>query len=915
MKTLIKISCMLLLVNLGFSQEQVEMPNWFSLYSKIYHNTISATQLASPSSLAATMNKTVADNNTGQLYLFETEINVGDWTDEQLENMGIDLTKGDPKSKLNVSSLAIVVPNINLISEDGTIDLHFNSIDHFAGFPNRSRIPEIVSVGVYKNNRLLFSVEKGESLTISYLDLFGNLKIRLNYKNGDTKELKFVVTRKPIIFGPNPSLIQGLPTDPINPMDPCTNCEIDCNDCGEQLPPFDPCSSENYKKLIKAKKIWERHPLLIDPLYGVPINPNFPYAVTDYQKFTSGANPGVYEGENPARGELNASYYINPIRNSIQYPIILVDGIDFDSSRDADALLEHFGGHETLQLLFDRGYDLVIADFKGGADYIQKNALALVELIRSLRHDDGIPEIPAILGPSMGGQVVRYALMYWEKNLISDDNYGDYNIPLFVSIDSPWLGANAPPGVLRAAAIADQLPFGQGKDLYPINVLANCPAARQMLIHHYSPENHDNGEYTASSHPWKDILYNEMSSWGDYPKESDIIAIADGANLHPGYGNDPLFVAPGEVIFEKQVEIKNVDWIIEDLKIFSIKEEEKLVQIPTLSDTDTKTALVDGLDSCPGSRFDLVSILQGIEGITVNSSFCFIPTFSALGVVEGLADPLMDLSTPQLNTPFFSETYSNGVNSDHIEMNSESILFVLSKLNSAGFGMDNCEYLEYYFENQGGLFSDDKNRYVVDIFGTPINYTDLIDCPNDMLFSLEYEIELEITENPCGIEVTWDYDRNQPVFNLTEPFTNEEEICSIEINICMSNPECQNFNECETISWQLNFIDIIEENGVGDIPIYIGDINENALSPSDSVTSSFKELKIYPNPSSGRILLELIEGLNQIDIYTIDGKLISSQKIEASQEPLEQNLEKGSYIIKVANYNLQTVEVKRIIVL
>jgi triacylglycerol esterase/lipase EstA (alpha/beta hydrolase family) len=85
-----------------------------------------------------------------------------------------------------------------------------------------------------------------------------------------------------------------------------------------------------------------------------------------------------------------------------------------------------------------QGYDIVIVNFPevleqtlstpfgpipvyrdGGADYIERNALALVKLINILNQrlqQNGSTEKISIVGPSMGGLISRYALAYMEKN-------------------------------------------------------------------------------------------------------------------------------------------------------------------------------------------------------------------------------------------------------------------------------------------------------------------------------------------------------------------------------------------------------------------------------------------------------------------------------------------------------------------
>ena len=124
------------------------------------------------------------------------------------------------------------------------------------------------------------------------------------------------------------------------------------------------------------------------------------------------------------------------------------------------------------------GFDVTLVNFPVGADYIERNALAVVSLLQretAKLATNGSTEKIALIGPSMGGLVSRYALSYMEKNNIN------HNTRLWVSFDSPHLGANIPIGA------QENLYFygykgrqDQAKVKFDENF--RSPAARQMLI-------------------------------------------------------------------------------------------------------------------------------------------------------------------------------------------------------------------------------------------------------------------------------------------------------------------------------------------------------------------------------------------------------------------------------------------------
>lgn len=124
------------------------------------------------------------------------------------------------------------------------------------------------------------------------------------------------------------------------------------------------------------------------------------------------------------------------------------------------------------------GFDVTLVNFPNGADYVERNAMALVSLLQ--RENDkletnGSTEQISIVGPSMGGLVSRYALAYMEKNNLV------HNTRLWVSFDSPHLGANIPIGAQENLYFYG---YNGRKDDAKIKFDENfrSPAARQMLI-------------------------------------------------------------------------------------------------------------------------------------------------------------------------------------------------------------------------------------------------------------------------------------------------------------------------------------------------------------------------------------------------------------------------------------------------
>ena len=207
-----------------------------------------------------------------------------------------------------------------------------------------------------------------------------------------------------------------------------------------------------------------------------------------------------YDETSPIYGELEYRIFYHKNNGNTQKtllkPIIIIDGFDpedkrkiqdGDSPKPAD---EHNSIEEMMiykdglddapiiPLLRDLGYDVVIVNhptytrgtkiIDGGADYIERNAMNHVTLYQHLSNtvfQNGSSEKLVIIGPSMGGQISRYALAYMEKNNIP------HNTRLWVSIDSPHLGANIPIGTQSMINLLDA--FGgsvAAADLYEKNL-------------------------------------------------------------------------------------------------------------------------------------------------------------------------------------------------------------------------------------------------------------------------------------------------------------------------------------------------------------------------------------------------------------------------------------------------------------
>jgi hypothetical protein len=256
------------------------------------------------------------------------------------------------------------------------------------------------------------------------------------------------------------------------------------------------------------------------------------------------SNPGYIAASN--------AFSIQP---KLRKPVIILDGYDPGDSRkiydgsagyngdkfsilefmsyDIDDIPKNGNEKNLVKELQDKGYDVTLVNFPNGADFIERNAMAVVALLQrenSKLSENSSTEKITLIGPSMGGLISRYALSYMEKNNIP------HNTKLWVSFDSPHHGANIP---LSSQAnlffLGTTAESKEAKDKFIENFLS--PAARQMLIEQM--ENYPNPTLLTSrnsknnNHPFRqqflqNLTTNGVENSNGFPKQTRNIAVING---------------------------------------------------------------------------------------------------------------------------------------------------------------------------------------------------------------------------------------------------------------------------------------------------------------------------------------------------------------------------------------------------
>jgi hypothetical protein len=285
-------------------------------------------------------------------------------------------------------------------------------------------------------------------------------------------------------------------------------------------------------------------------------NPDFPIIppcnpmVDERVPLTASISYADYDGRTYAGFGEVTTYFANCNNRQLTKPVIMLDGIEFGGpeQRYGKQVYSNFlnyyerGIPKRLgQELRAEGNDVLILDFpdNNGAEYIQRNAFLLIQLIQNvnadLRSRSSKPEKLTIIGPSMGGLVSRYALAYMEKKFNDASDPATYQKPewnhntrLWLSFDSPQLGANIPIGdqqwlryyaeIFEADAAKENL-----KNL-------DTPASKEILVHHYRSTLTDaSGSNVVAGAPgFRDRFQTELDNLG-MPAQLRRIAVVNGS--------------------------------------------------------------------------------------------------------------------------------------------------------------------------------------------------------------------------------------------------------------------------------------------------------------------------------------------------------------------------------------------------
>ena len=395
-------------------------------------------------------------------------------------------------------------------------------------------------------------------------------------------------------------------------------------------------------------------------------------------------------------------------------PVILVDGFDPGDTRDIAGMYSSLDYDATniADQLRAEGFDVVLLNFptytrasdnievNGGVDYIQRNAMVLVELINQINSQKTGSQELVVVGPSMGGLISRYALRYMEQNSLTHETR------LFVSWDTPHKGANIPMNLQYLMNYFAEGINGGNADLQAtVASTLGSPASKEMLIDQYSAHLQNGSTYLQDSNillptgatNFRDAFQAEIDAMG-FPQQTRNISIANGSS------NGTMIGTPGMEILNHTFDLSDVaqDTTMDIILHFTPPANQTIevtratiinttlgfpVTVDDFGASSQSFSYTDGLDSAPGGKYDLQDFLGNVQGNAVvtellanlqQSEFCFIPMLSAMAI-DNENDWYASFDSNTQNTPF-DAYFLPTVNEDHVTPTIANVAFALDEI-------------------------------------------------------------------------------------------------------------------------------------------------------------------------------------------------------------------------------------------
>jgi hypothetical protein len=279
-----------------------------------------------------------------------------------------------------------------------------------------------------------------------------------------------------------------------------------------------------------------------------------------------------------------------------------------------------------------------------------------------------------------------------------EQNSINHDTRLFISFDSPHLGANIPMGLQYLLSY-----FAYGQDnadaQLAVESLLNSPAAKEMVIDHYSAHLAAGSDYEQDPNlllpdgapGFRDAFQTELDNLG-FPQN------VRNVNMINGSGTGIMTGTPGMLVLDTTLDLGNN--ITADIVMHFAPPADEVntvtdftayfvgIPIESYSADAESFSYTAGLDSTPGGMSTMGDFFDNLA----QEDYSFIPTFSALAI-----DTENDwYAIPDLNDSPFVNTYIPTENEYHVTLTPQNVAFALSEIRQEPLGISENDFSTKY---------------------------------------------------------------------------------------------------------------------------------------------------------------------------------------------------------------------------
>lgn len=598
---------------------------------------------------------------------------------------------------------------------------------------------------------------------------------------------------------------------------------------------------------------------------------------------------------------------VTEAKNSLFNHINGMYGQDASSSQEPG----QNNGTNLLYKLRNEGFDVIIIDFDNGVDYVENHAAIIEEVISWVNEkklQNGSKYENVIIGQSLGGVSTRYALTEWERKYMdyNKEPYIHHQCRLWISMEGEMQGAIVPLGLqLFTWYTFSRLPVSLGlllidpsnllvtagwslvyyKTLKIVKDIVDNPAAKQLLIHHYT----DNRGADYSLNPNNEFLnfWTKMDELG-YP-QCRRVAIANGSsnNARPQQVDeysrclaDVLIANPLTLGLSGQIRLKaKSEQVFSTTEIFRARFRTMGISIPWFNVTVNKR-YNKAYSSIPGSYERFYEMMKPVLS---SISWCsqmdyrapFVATTSVFDIQDDssynfeydMVDNELFYRTPTITSQFFGFPHIK-------EQEAKTPFDALYASPGNEFHLQNprTEIASFVVDEVGPDQLAIQNRL---FFGAYDVYSARYDARTSITIGREITHR---TKNGNVVLVNSDVTLNSPLIRFSDGFRVEEGSRMLAGAIQQIRSKCFQFQG-------------------------LAEKSDNQYSSSSQLMSIQSKANdfVYPNPATDVFKINTLSnvGALNLNISTLSGTTLLSKSIDIDEEVNISDLPSGAYVVRV----------------